>query len=677
MPSPKIRILTILIIAGAGLTLLAASPIQTAKDKAAILPPIDPQRVQDQDLMTWDNYRPIPGRNWADPALKPERGFKLAVVGIDFPNQPFVITLPKGSDPFGNPQIDPIGRETVPQFYAEFFMKPGPINHGQTINGYWMEQSRGKFGITEVQWFGPYLMPKPIWFYGLNEYGQNGQTPDGSKPEGRMERDCDALWTAAVGKDIRKDFDAVLRMYASYDETGVWQEFGEMKFNSKEDIPPEWGNPNPDKPRWIPTRYVEWTSWLAGSQQWGLSSMRQGENSGTITHELGHFAFRLPDLNNNPYVQPYRRVAAGPWDMMDRGSFNGPGGPHRRWVVPPAQGAAMPAGLMVRNRLENKFITETQLLRLSREGLAKSGLAVAEVTARAVDPLSGTFTGIFVRLDGAAPVDRTPADDPALNPLSPGTPNYAFYSLEVVQRIGYDSFTPDNGVLIAKNKDGLRGQNGGPNGFNSYLWVIDAHPEDISMADYVKPDGRKVMRTVADYRQLNDALFHAGLGSGSAFEWEDTPNRLHFYVVDLRQDENGIRCYTLGVRSLDGAGSQARGAALAAPAKPTAAGPETPIVFTLKNTGQSAEIDSATHPSGEGTYLNSDVYRLSVSVDGKGWTAGLLNGLAAVESGKSRQITVYVTPDAGSAASAKVMLKAVSESDPAKTATATVTVSKK
>ena len=70
-------------------------------------PPLDPQQVQDQDLMTWDDYRPIPGKNWAEPSLKPERGFRLAVLAIDFPNQPFVITLPKGSDPFGNPQIDP------------------------------------------------------------------------------------------------------------------------------------------------------------------------------------------------------------------------------------------------------------------------------------------------------------------------------------------------------------------------------------------------------------------------------------------------------------------------------------------------------------------------------------------------------------------------------------------
>jgi len=78
--------------------------------------------------------------------------------------------------------------------------------------------------------------------------------------------------------------------------------------------------------------------------------------------------------------------------------------------------------------------------------------------------------------------------------------------MEVVQRIGFDSFCPDSGVLIAKNKDNLRGNNGGPNAFNSYIWVIDAHPEDINLVDYISPGGEKVMRTVADYRQLNDAL---------------------------------------------------------------------------------------------------------------------------------------------------------------------------
>lgn len=674
----KNRIAPILGFASVCFILLISTAGNPGQDRSASLAPIDPQKVRDQDLITWDDYRPIPGKNWADTSLKPERGFRLAVVAIDFPDQPFVISLPKGTDPFGNPQIDPVARENVAQFYADFFMKPSAVNHGQTINGYWMEQSRGKFGITEVNVFGPYRMPKSLWVYGLNEYGQNGSTPDGSKADGRMEQDCDAVWTATIGKDIRKSYDAILRLYAGYDETGVWQEFGEMKFNTKEDIPREWGNPNPDKLRWIPTRYVEWTSWLAGAQQWGLSSMRQGENSGTITHELGHFAFRLPDLNNNPYVKPYRRVAAGTWDMMDRGCFNGPGGPHKRWVVPPTQGAAMPAGLMVRNRLENGFISESQLLRLNSNGLAKSGMAVADITARAVDPLPGTFAGLLVRLDGPEPGDRTPPDDPATNPLSPGTPNYNFYTLEVVQRIGYDSFTPDNGVLIAKNKDSLRGRNGGPNSFNSYIWVIDAHPEDINTVDYVKPNGERVMRTVGDYRQLNDALFHAGFDSGSLCEWEDTPNRLHFYVIDLKKSDAGILSYALAVRSLDGSGPQKRGAALEVRSIPKPDRPNTPVVFTLENTGSATETDPAAHPSGAiaGAYLNSDVYRLSVSVDGKGWTARLLNGLAAVETGKTRRVTVYVTQEAGSAPLAKVTLRASSESDPSKTATATAIVTK-
>ena len=633
--------------------------------------PLDPQRVVDQDSMTWEDYQPIPGRDWADPSLAPEREFRIALVAIDFPDQPFVITQPLRSDPFGNPQMAPVAREDVARFYADFFITPSPVNHGHTINGYWMEQSRGKFGITAVDAYGPYRMPEPLWAYGLNEYGQNESTPDGSVASRRMEPDVDSLWAADAG-DVKGRYDAVLRIYAGYDETSVWQEFGEMKFDTRDDIPPEWGNPDPTKPRWVPTRYVEWTSWRAGAQQWGLSSMRQGESSGTITHELGHFAFRIPDLNNNPYVQPYRRVAAGPWDMMDRGSFNGPGGPHMRWVVPPTNGAAMPAGLMLSNRMRNGFIDGTQVLSLSRDGLARSGLAVARVTARAVEPLPGTVAGITVRLDGEEPHDRTPPDDPATNPLSPGIPNYDFYSLEVVQRIGYDSFTPDDGVLLALNKDSLRGRNGGPNAFNSFIWVIDAHPEDMNRVDYVKPNGDSVMRTIADYRQLNDALFHAGTASGSRFEWEDTPNRLHFYVADIERDPRGILAYTLAVQSLDGAGPQARGATLEAPGDSRVRGPDTPLPFLLTNTGTAVATDPALHPADVNAWLDSDLYRLSLSVDGEGWNARLLNSLAAVPFGAAKGVRAYVT--AGTAATAEITLEATSVSDTTKTVRATARV---
>ncbi len=640
--------------------------------QGAVLKPIDPQVVQDQDDMTWDDYKPIPGKNWADPSLTAPRMMKIAVVAIDFPDQPFVVTLPKHSDPFGNPQIDPVKRQDVAQFYADFYNTPSAVNHGKTINGYWMEQSRGKIGVAKMDAFGPYRMPKNLWEYGCNEYGQDMDTPTGERATGRMERDCDAIWSEDAG-DVRRNYDAVLRMYAGYDETGVWQEFGEMKFRDKDDIPATWGNPDPTKPRWIPTRYVEWTSWLAGAQQWGLSSMRQGENSGTITHELGHYAFRTGDNNNNPYVTPYRRVGSGPWDMMDRGCFNGPEGPHSRWKVPAIAGAAMPAGLMVRQKLNFDFITEDQVLFLNRNGLAKSGLAVAKVTTRAVEPQPGTLAGIVVRLDGDAPQDRTPPDDPATNPLSPGNPTYNFYSLEVIQRIGYDSFCPDNGVLIAKNKD-REGRTGGPNGFNCFNWVIDAHPEDINVVDYIQPKtGKKIMRTVADYRQLNDALFHAGTNSGSLCEWIDKPNRLHFYVINLEKDAQGILSYTLGMRSLDGSGPQTRGVSLTAPRTIETQGSFTKCTFTLTNTGKPAATDAGQHPQDANQYLNHDIYRLSVTVDGQGWTGQLLNELAAVKFADTQTVEVFLNKGAEEAA---VTLKATSESDPTKTATATFTINK-
>jgi hypothetical protein len=398
--------------------------------------------------------------------------------------------------------------------------------------------------------------------------------------------------------------------------------------------------------------------------QWGLSSIRQGENSGTITHELGHYAFKTGDNNNNPYVQPYRRVGSGPWDMMDRGSFNGPGGPHMRWVVPATMGAAMPAGLMLRNRMANGFIPKEQVLTLSREDLAESGLVVATITARAVEPFPGTYAGIIVRLDGDEPHDRTPVDDPSLNPLSPGIPNYDFYSVEVVQRIGYDSFCPDNGVLIAKNKD-KESRNGGPNGFNCFNWVIDAHPEDINMVDYVKPDGQKIMRTIADYRQLNDALFHAGLNSGSLFEWEDTPNHLHFYIIDVSKNGNGVLSYQIGISSTDGSGTHKRDFSVNPPTEKTTAVDKGYVVFSVTNTGEPSATDPSLHFQNTSRYLTKDIYRLSVTTGDERINARLLNGLIALEPGETGEIPVFISSEDDSTGKVTVSLTVQSESNKA------------
>ncbi len=293
--------------------LLALKPIQPPSmdakagptgSKVQVWTPLDPQKWQDQQDMTWTDYHPIPGLNWADPSLVPLRKLRVALVAVDFPDQPFVITLPRHSDLFGNPQIDPIPRADVPQFYADFFGKPQPLNHGQTINGYWMEQSRGNIGIPTIDAYGPVPHAEEPVPVRPQRIEPAGRVPDRVHCDGRLEPDADALWRAAAGQDIQSKYDIVLRIYAGYDETGVWQEFGEMKFESPEQIPPEWGNPDPAKPRWVVTRYVPWTSWKAGQMQWGLSSVRQGENSGTITHEIAHFAFHIGDNNNNPYIDP-------------------------------------------------------------------------------------------------------------------------------------------------------------------------------------------------------------------------------------------------------------------------------------------------------------------------------------------------------------------------------------
>jgi hypothetical protein len=184
------------------------------------------------------------------------------------------------------------------------------------------------------------------------------------------------------------------------------------------------------------------------------------------------------------------------------------------------------------------------------------------------------------------------------------------------------------------------------------------------------------MRTIADYRQLNDALFHAGLDSGSAFEWVDHPNGLHFYVIDLSTDEAGILSYTLGIRSLAGSGQHRRGASLAGPARQVMQGPNTPVELTLTNTGSASGEAGAWHPSEAGPHLDTDIFRYSVSVNGEGWTARILNALGAVPFGDSGPVTVYVTQEPGSVPSATLTVTATSESDPSVSASATVEVSR-
>ena len=129
---------------------------------------------------------------------------------------------------------------------------------------------------------------------------------------------------------------------------------------------------------------------------------------------------------------------------------------------------------------------------LTREPQRRSrrpGRVVATITARAVEPRPARSLGRCSASASTATRRRIGRRSATCNadPLCAGDPVFNDYSVEVVQRIGYDSFTPDSGVLIAKNKDGQANSCG----YGCSRWVIDAHPEDIKRLDFVEAGRRR------------------------------------------------------------------------------------------------------------------------------------------------------------------------------------------
>lgn len=627
------------------------------------LAPIDPQNWKNPDHMTWADYKKVPGTNWGDPAVKgSKRTFKGALVLVDYPNQPFVVTQPQGSTIFKNPsaQAHDVPREQVATFYQDFLNTPNDLNKGHTIHEYWMEDSGGRIGV-ELTGFGPYTLSGKDHEYAM-EFQAGTGCPAGDSCNKNLRTEGNAAWIGAIGPEEAKKYDFIFYLSAGQDESSTWQEFGMMKFPTKEDVTDEWGPPDPALTNWVKTRYVDWTSWQSGSSFWpnarfGVDSV-QAESSGmaVYAHELSHI-FGVADNYNNPFAIPVRRAYTGIWEMLSRGSFNGPGGPHSRWLIPPTSGASMGAQHMLRNKIKLEMVDEQNVLRLSRDALDESGLVTARVTARTAQPGPSGLMGLNIAFGTG---DKSPACDPLTNPLCDGG-GYDNYTLEVVDRLGTDSFTPDSGVLLAKTKDLDRAP---------FEWVVDANPQDIAMTDYVLPDGTKVPITLGDYRQLSDALFHAGTDSGSEYEFVDQANRLHFYVTDVKRDGQAILSYTVAVRSLDGSGPQARGVKLLPAAGiPTGKGVAT-CSFPLFNTGKAAAAQG-THPEDVSAYLNGDVYRLKAEVAGAGWSVQLPNALAAVDFGKHAAVKVNALRADGGSRLGKVKLTATSESDPTKTMTAT------
>ena len=575
-------------------------------------PPIDPQSWEVPEDMTWSDYRTIPGTDWKNPEYQAPKTLRAALILGDFQDQRFRVAE-TSIDPTGQRGL---GVEDPAAYWTDLLFKNTDRNspqHGHTVGEYWLENSYGLIDV-DAEGFGPYTMEGNMYEYGIGDFGGDADCPDPDGCDGSFDQELVAASLADVTTSVQEhgQFDFRFLLHAAYDESGVWLNYGQMLFADEEDVTEKYGPPAfPGHRNWATTRYVDWTSFFAAQQIWShalpgaLATEGESDGGSVYAHELSHVLGVL-DNYNNPYAENPIRSYSGPWDMMSRGTFNGPGGPWERWTIPPREGATMGSHHMIRNKIRFGFLPPAEVLTVNREALSAAPIR-ARILQRESPPATADpqlYSGIRVVLGE----DRSTCDssDPKCD-----RGNYDFYDVEVVNRQGFDSFIPDHGVLIAKTKTADA---------SPFIWVIDAHPRNLRKVDYVRADGEKFYYTVGDYRQLADAAFHAGTGRKVVNRYVDEANELAFFVLAKEKDA-GRLIYEVAVQS-----TTAPVLAEASVAKTSGRvrrGRVTKHVFEVTNDG-----------TGAGVFLLKATRKGRVKVK-------LLNDLLWLDAGETKSVTVY------------------------------------
>ena len=366
-------------------------------------------------------------------------------------------------------------------------------------------------------------------------------------------------------------------------------------------------------------------------------------------HELSHnLASRTTTTTRS--ARPSSAAATGMWDMMSRGSFNGPGGQHTRWQIPPTQGASLGAQHNMRNKRFLNFIADNDILRLNRDGLAQSGMAVAEVTAREVAPGRRARAACGSTLDGAAATTRRRAADhtnPTLRrraharPTAPITGKYNDYTMEVVQQIGSDSFDPGHGVLISQDQEqqlDLRLAS------TASSWVHRlATRRTSTRSTSSSPTARRRRRRSATSASSTTRSFNAGLNSGLRV-------RVHRRATTActstsstsARTRDGVLHYKVAraVARRRRPADARRGAAAAGRRAPTPG--FATCTFPLKNTGAAAATPQRCTRRTPRAFLDSDIYRLLGLGVRHRLDGAAQNALATAKFGETVQVPVYV-----------------------------------
>ena len=461
-------------------------------------------------------------------------------------------------------------------------------------------------------------------------------------------------------------------------------------------------------PNTAPTRYVAWTSWAAAATRWASSSgysgttvrdskgtnitnipySQQAECNGmaTYAHEFGHIV-NLPDNYSNSYGATYSPDSE-PWDLMARGCFAGPFGDHARWSVPGGLEAdSAPVHLMMVSKKFSKFYDPGDLKELTVAQLKAGTPLVEEIVARNV-PLANKdypwladyglvspnfYKGIELTFDSAN-------TDKVTRRTSGFTWNRLAaqrMGIEVVQRTGYDSFAPDDGVVLTRIANAASSSSQG-----AYT-VIDSHLYDLEMADYYL-NGVAVPYTMGNQAQLFDGAFKAGVSftdsgyykggeykgdkrvseeiiSGNTVnEFFDSANGLHFYILDKHMNPGKygeFLSYSVGLLHTSGLAVTGALKVVAEVEEAETWNRVAVVNFKITNEGSVA----------------TDIIRASVtgSMD-----TTLLNNLYAIKPGQTVTVPVYVDlgkgPDAEALAGLAVGLSVSSESNANNKASASV-----
>ena len=573
--------------------------------------------------MTWKDYKPVPRVPYYDKDYEPTvRTLRAALILGDFPDYKMRVESTK-RDVTGQRGL---GVENPGKYWVGYLFRnenPNFVTRGHTVDEYWLENSYGAIGV-DAHAFGPYTMDGRYHEYGMSDYA-SGDCPQQSD----CDRDFDVEILEKSTADVTEyqathpdegEFDFRFLLHAGYDESGTWLNFGQAKFRSPEAVPERWGpRMAPAQRNWATTRYVPWTSWWGAQHIWShalpglLSTQGESDGGSTYAHELSHI-FGILDNYNNPYAENPKRSYSGPWDMMSRGTFNGPGGPFERWTIPPKEGGTMGSHHMIRNKERLGYLQlGDDILTLSRSALDAAGIIKARILQRESPPPPPQRANLYSGLRITMGTDLSSCDNS--KPKCDGG-EYQNYDVEVVNRQGFDSFIPDHGVLIAKTKNADA---------SPFIWVIDSHPRNLKKVDYVRADGKKFYYTVGDYRQLSDATFHAGTAPRVKNVYRDKANGLAFYILrkgKLGKGKNKRLTYTVAAQSLT------------APDVPSPAevskgkgklrrGRVTKTVFEVTNTG-----------------AQDAVYKLRVRRKGA-VRARLLNNLKYIAAQQTAKVTVW------------------------------------